>query len=33
MPERLPVVLSPEEVALLLAHAPNLKCRAALSVA
>ncbi len=32
-PERLPVVLSPEEVALLLAHAPNLKYRAALSVA
>ena len=29
-PERLPVVLSPEEVALLLAHAPNLKYRAAL---
>lgn len=33
MPERLPVVLSPEEVALLLAHAPSLKHRAALSVA
>ena len=32
-PERLPVVLSPEEVAVLLAHAPNLKYRAALSVA
>src|SRR3712207_5299712 len=32
-PERLPVVLSPEEVALLLAHAPNLKYRAALSIA
>ncbi len=32
-PERLPVVLSPEEVALLLAHAPSLKYRAALSVA
>ena len=32
-PDRLPVVLSPEEVALLLAHAPNLKYRAALSVA
>ena len=32
-PERLPVVLSPEEVALLLAHAPSLKHRAALSVA
>ena len=32
-PERLPVVLSPEEVALLLAHAANLKYRAALSVA
>jgi integrase/recombinase XerD len=32
-PERLPVVLSTEEVALLLAHAPNLKYRAALSVA
>ena len=32
-PERLPVVLSPEEVALLLAHASNLKHRAALSVA
>ena len=29
-PERLPVVLSPEEVALLLAHAPGLKYRAAL---
>src|SRR3954451_10005339 len=33
LPERLPVVLSPEEVARLLAHAPNLKYRAALSVA
>ena len=32
-PERLPVVLSPEEVVLLLAHAPSLKDRAALSVA
>src|SRR5215207_3297432 len=32
-PERLPVVLSPEEVARLLAHAPSLKYRAALSVA
>ena len=32
-PERLPVVLSTEEAALLLAHAPNLKYRAALSVA
>jgi integrase/recombinase XerD len=32
-PERLPIVLSPEEVAVLLAHAPNLKYRAALSVA
>ena len=32
-PERLPVVLSPAEVALLLAHAPNLKYRAALSAA
>jgi integrase/recombinase XerD len=32
-PERLPVVLGPEEVALLLAHAPSLKYRAALSVA
>jgi integrase len=32
-PERLPVVLSPEEVARLLAHAPSLKDRAALSVA
>ncbi len=32
-PERLPVVLSPEEVALLLVHAPSLKYRAALSVA
>src|SRR4051812_7622653 len=31
-PERLPVVLSPEEVALLLAHAPSLKYRAALSI-
>lgn len=31
-PERLPVVLSPEEVALLLAHAPSLKYRAALSL-
>ena len=29
-PERLPVVLSPEEIALLLAHAPSLKDRAAL---
>ena len=32
-PGTLPVVLSPEEVALLLAHASNLKHRAALSVA
>src|SRR4051812_6587086 len=32
-PERLPVVLSPEEVARLLAHAPSLKYRAALSIA
>src|SRR3954449_12991428 len=32
-PERLPVVLSPEEVALLLAHAPSLKYRAALCIA
>jgi integrase/recombinase XerD len=32
-PERLPVVLSPEEVARLLAHAPGLKYRAALSIA
>ncbi|QRG06883.1 tyrosine-type recombinase/integrase [Xanthobacter dioxanivorans] len=32
-PERLPVVLSTEEVALLLAHAPNLKYRAVLSIA
>jgi integrase/recombinase XerD len=32
-PERLPVVLSVEEVALLLAHASNLKHRAALSLA
>jgi integrase/recombinase XerD len=32
-PERLPVVLSPEEVARLLAHAPSLKDRAALSLA
>src|SRR3954466_11350231 len=32
-PERLPVVLSPEEVAPLLAHAPSLKYRAALSLA
>ena len=32
-PERLPVVLSAEEVALLLAHAPSLKYRAALSLA
>ena len=32
-PLRLPVVLSTEEVALLLAHAPNLKYRAALSIA
>ena len=32
-PERLPVVLSPEEVALLLAPAPSLKYRAALSIA
>ena len=32
-PERLPVVLSPEEGARRLAHAPSLKDRAALSVA
>ena len=32
-PERLPVVLSPEEAALLLAHAPGLKYRAALLLA
>src|SRR4051812_30829663 len=32
-PERLPVVLSPEEVALLLGCAPGLKYRAALSIA
>src|SRR5215208_616930 len=32
-PERLPVVLSPEEGARLLAHAPGLKYRAALSIA
>ena len=32
-PERLPVVLGTEEVALLLAHAPNLKGRAALRIA
>lgn len=32
-PERLPVVLTAEEVALLLAHAPNLKSRAARSLA
>ncbi len=32
-PDRLPVVLSPEEVALLLAHAPSLKYCAALSLA
>src|SRR4029079_12056108 len=32
-PERLPVGLSPEEGALLLAHAPGLKYRAALSLA
>src|SRR3954464_9215770 len=32
-PERGHLVLSPEEVALLLAHAPNLKYRAALSLA
>jgi len=32
-PERLPVVLSVEEVALLLAHAPGFKYRAALSIA
>ena len=32
-PERLPVVLSTGEVALLLAHAPSLKYRAALSIA
>ncbi len=32
-PQRLPVILSPEEVARLLEHAPGLKARAALSVA
>ena len=32
-PDRLPVVLSPEEVALLLHCAPNLKYKAALSIA
>jgi integrase/recombinase XerD len=32
-PERLPVMLRTEEVALLLVHAPNLKYRAALSIA
>jgi integrase/recombinase XerD len=33
LPQRLPVILSPEEVARLLEHAPGLKARAALSVA
>jgi integrase/recombinase XerD len=33
VPDRLPVVLSPEEVALLLHCAPSLKYKAALSVA
>jgi len=32
-PQRLPVILSPEEVARLLGHAPGLKARAALSLA
>ncbi|MCP5114771.1 MAG: tyrosine-type recombinase/integrase [bacterium] len=32
-PQRLPVILSPEEVARLLEHAPGLKARAALSLA
>jgi len=32
-PQRLPVILSPEEVARLLDHAPGLKARAALSLA
>ena len=33
LPQRLPVILSPEEVARLLDHAPGLKARAALSLA
>ena len=33
MPQRLPVILSPEEVSRLLDHAPGLKARAALSLA
>jgi len=33
LPQRLPVILSPEEVARLLEHAPGLKARAALSLA
>jgi site-specific recombinase XerD len=33
LPQRLPVILSPDEVARLLAHAPGLKARAALSLA
>jgi site-specific recombinase XerD len=33
LPQRLPVILSPDEVARLLEHAPGLKARAALSVA
>lgn len=33
LPQRLPVILSPEEVARLLDHAPGVKARAALSVA
>ncbi len=32
-PQRLPVILSPEEIARLLDHAPGLKARAALSLA
>jgi site-specific recombinase XerD len=33
LPQRLPVILSPDEVARLLEHAPGLKARAALSLA
>ncbi len=33
LPQRLPVILSPEEVSRLLDHAPGLKARAALSLA